>query len=104
MRRSEPKTSVHSSKGQVGGDQDGAPLVALAEDLQEQFRPGGGQGHESQLVDDQQAEAGGYTAIPLRIPTLLQLVATPVTTLLSSCISSRLTSQSLVLCRSMQSL
>ena len=31
-------------EGQVGGHQDGAPLVALAEDLEEQFRPGGGQG------------------------------------------------------------
>ena len=31
-------------EGQIGGDQDGAPLVALAEDLEEQFRPGGGQG------------------------------------------------------------
>ena len=29
---------------QVGGDQDGTPLVALAEDLEEQFRSGGGQG------------------------------------------------------------
>ena len=31
-------------EGQVGGDQDGAPVVALAEDLEEQFRSGGGQG------------------------------------------------------------
>ena len=45
-------------EGKVGGHQDGAPLVSLAEDLEEQFRPGGGQGDESQLVDDQQAEAG----------------------------------------------
>ena len=45
-------------EGEVGGDQDGAPLVALAEDFEEQFRPGGGQGHEAQFVDDQQAEAG----------------------------------------------
>ena len=29
-------------EGQVGGDQDGAPLAALAEDIEEQFRPGGG--------------------------------------------------------------
>ena len=45
-------------EGKVGGHQDGAPLVALAEDLEEQLRPGGGQGDETQLVDDQQAEAG----------------------------------------------
>ena len=31
-------------EGQVGGDQDGAPLVALGEDLEEQFRSGGGRG------------------------------------------------------------
>ena len=43
-------------EGQVGGHQDGAPLVALAEDLEEQFRTGAGQGEEAQLVDDQQAE------------------------------------------------
>ena len=48
---------------QVGGDQDGAALVALPEDLEEQFRSGGGQGDEAQFVDDQQAEAG---QIPLQ--------------------------------------
>ena len=48
---------------QVGGDQDGAALVALGEDLEEQFRSGGGQGDEAQFVDDQQAEAG---QIPLQ--------------------------------------
>ena len=36
-------------EGQVGGDQDGASLVALAEDLEEQFRPGGGQGRRTVL-------------------------------------------------------
>ena len=34
-------------EGQVGGDEDGAPLVALAEDLEEEFRAGGGKGHEA---------------------------------------------------------
>ena len=29
---------------EIGGHQDGAPLVALAEDLEEEFRPGGGTG------------------------------------------------------------
>ena len=43
---------------EVGGHQDGAPLVALVEDLEEQFRPGGGQGDEAQRIDDQQAGAG----------------------------------------------
>ena len=31
----------------IGGHQDGAAFVALAEDLEEQFRPGGGQGGRS---------------------------------------------------------
>ena len=47
-------------EGKVGGHHCGAPLVALAEDLEEQFRPGSGQGHEAQFVDDQQAEGGRY--------------------------------------------
>ena len=51
-------------EGQVGGDQDGAPLVALAEDLEEQFGPGAGQWHEAQLVDDQQLEPG---QLPLQV-------------------------------------
>ena len=42
----------------VGGHHDGAPLVALAEDLEEEFRSGGGQGDETQLVDDQQVQTG----------------------------------------------
>ena len=51
-------------EGQVGGGQDGSPLVALAEDLEEEFHPGGGQGHEAQFTDDQQAEAG---QLPLQV-------------------------------------
>ena len=39
-------------EGQVGGDQDGAPLVALAEDLEEEVSPGVGNGPEAQLIDD----------------------------------------------------
>ena len=45
-------------EGQVGGHQDGAPFVALAEDLEEEFNPGVGQGHEAQFVDDQQPDTG----------------------------------------------
>ena len=48
-------------EGQVGGDQDGAPFVALAEDLEEEFRTGGGEGDEAQLVDD---EKPGPTNMP----------------------------------------
>ena len=51
-------------EGKVGGDQDGASFVALAEDLEEQFRAGGGQRHEAQLVDDEQIEAG---QLPLQV-------------------------------------
>ena len=51
-------------KGEVGGDQDGAPFVALAEYLEEEFCPGGGTGHEAQLVDDQEPEAG---QLPLQV-------------------------------------
>ena len=35
-----------------------ATLVALAEYLKEELRPGGGQGHEVQFVDDEQPEPG----------------------------------------------
>ena len=38
---------------QVGVDQDGPALAVLVENLEEQFRSGGGQGHEAQFVDDQ---------------------------------------------------
>ena len=57
-------------EGQIGGHHDGAPLVALAEDLEEEFRAGGGQGDEAQFVDDQQVELG---QIPLQVeqPSLI---------------------------------
>ena len=41
---------------EVGGHQDGASLVALAEDIKEQFRTGAGEWDESQFVDDQQVD------------------------------------------------
>ena len=44
-------------EGEVGGAQDGPALVALAEDLEEEFRAGGGQGDEAQFVDDQEVQA-----------------------------------------------
>ena len=51
-------------EGEVGGDQDGTPLVSLAEDFEEQFRSGGGQRDEAQIVDDhpqaRAPEAGGF--------------------------------------------
>ena len=54
---SEPKTSVHSSKGQVGGDQNRTSLVSLTEDLEEELRAGLGERDEAKLVDDEQLEA-----------------------------------------------
>ena len=45
-------------EGQIGGHHDGAPLVALAEDLEEQLRAGPGQWNEAQFVDDQQIQSG----------------------------------------------
>ena len=51
-------------EGQIGGNHDGAPLVALAEDLEEQLGPGAGQGDKAQFVDDQQVQAG---QLPLEV-------------------------------------
>lgn len=45
-------------EGQVRGDQGGGAFVALAEDLEEQFRAGLGKRHEAEFVDDQQLVAG----------------------------------------------
>ena len=45
-------------EGQVGGHQDGSPLVALAEDLKKQLGTGAGQGREAQFFDDQQIRTG----------------------------------------------
>ena len=51
MTRSDRPTSP------LGGDQDGLALVALAEDLEEQFCSSPGKWNQTQFVDDQQAEA-----------------------------------------------
>src|SRR6516164_10208162 len=39
---------------QIGGDNDGAALVTLAEDLEQELRAGRRQGDVAELVDDQQ--------------------------------------------------
>ena len=54
---SDPKTWVSLVEGEVGGDQNGATLAALAEDLEDEFSSGGGQGDEAQFVDDQEVQA-----------------------------------------------
>ena len=51
-------------EGQVGGNQDRASLIALAEDLEEQLGSGLGQRHEAQLVDDQELET---RQLPLQV-------------------------------------
>ena len=57
MSRSEPRTSVHSSKGRVGGDEDRSSLVALAEDLEQQLCAGLGERDEAEFVDDEELQA-----------------------------------------------
>ena len=64
-------------EGQVGGHQDGAPLVALAEDLEEQFRPGPGQWDEAQFVDDQQIRTGKLTLQAEQPGTCQEVPMTP---------------------------
>ena len=41
-------------EGQIAGDQRGAALLALGDHLKKQLGAGLGQGHEPELVDDQQ--------------------------------------------------
>ena len=62
---------------QVGGHEDRATLVALAEDLEEQFRPGPGQRHEAELVYDQELQSGEpllQVQQPHLVPCLHKLV------------------------------
>ena len=57
--RSSRKSVTRSDRptSPLGGDQDGLALVALAEDLEEQFCSSPGKWNQTQFVDDQQAEA-----------------------------------------------
>ena len=45
-------------EGQVGGDDGGAVLVALAEHVEQQLTAGLRQGHVSEFVDDQETDLG----------------------------------------------
>ncbi len=45
-------------EGQVRGDDRGAAFVALADQLEQEFRPGARQRHEAQFIDDQQLIGG----------------------------------------------
>ena len=64
MSLSEPNNLGPFVEGEVGGDQDGTPLVALAEDFEEEFSAGAGQGYEAQFVDDEQVKTG---QLPLQV-------------------------------------
>src|SRR5512143_2081210 len=54
---------------QVRGHEGGAPLIALAETLEQQLGAGGGKRHVAELVDDQQL---------VRLDLLLELEKTPL--------------------------
>ena len=45
-------------EGQVAGDQNRGAFIAMAEGLEKQFGAGFGEGHEAQLVDDEQLVGG----------------------------------------------
>ena len=58
VSRSEPKISVHSSKGRLLVIERRGALVALADGLEEQLGAGLRQRHIAQFVDDQQFVGG----------------------------------------------
>ena len=43
-------------KRQIAGDQQAGPLVAVGEDLEQQFRAGAAEAQVAQFVDDQQVD------------------------------------------------
>ena len=53
VRRSEPNISVHSSNGKLEVTRIEPPLVALAEDFEQQLGAGLRERHEAEFVDDQ---------------------------------------------------
>ena len=52
---------------QIGGDQGRAPLVALAEHLEQQLGAGLGQRHEAEFVDDQKLVGGELLLEPQQL-------------------------------------
>ena len=54
-------------EGQIGGDQGRAPLVALAEHLEQQLGAGLGQRHEAEFVDDQKLVGGELLLEPQQL-------------------------------------
>ena len=54
-------------EGQIGGDQDRATLVALAEHLEQQLGAGLRQRHEAEFVDDQKLVGGELLLEPQQL-------------------------------------
>ena len=54
-------------EGQIGGDQGRAPLVALAEHLEQQLGAGLRQRHEAEFVDDQKLVGGELLLEPQQL-------------------------------------
>ena len=64
------------AEGEVGGDDRRAALVALGEEVEEELSAGAVEGHEAELVDDQQRYslvAPGERAERVLVPRLDQL-------------------------------
>ena len=58
MSLSDPKTSVHSSKGRFVVIEGRSSLVTLAEDLEQELRAGLRQRDEAEFIDNEQLETG----------------------------------------------
>ena len=71
MSRSEPKIFGPFIEGQICRHQGRGAFIALGEDLEQELRAGLGEGHEAELVDDQEAELG-----ELRLPAQQPLLVT----------------------------
>ncbi len=63
---------------QVARRQDRVALIALAEDLEKQFRSGPGQVHEAQSIDDQKP-AGGQLLLKAQQTLLVRASSNPLT-------------------------
>ena len=64
-------------EGQIGGDQGRAPLVALAEHLEQQLGAGLRQRHEAEFVDDQKLVGGELLLEPQQLLVIAGLDVDP---------------------------
>jgi len=51
------KTVTHSAEGEIGRDDGGAALIAIGEQIEEELAADAVEGHEAQLVDDEDIDA-----------------------------------------------